>query len=168
MGNPAQISGLVRDSDEKRWNLVELSPLVLIIMGSQGYVNLYFGQDFLKGGSTDYKTSDDNLYYESKDIGKLRWGNTVASAGWSYVMNHKMFSNISAYYTRYNSSIRRIEENQTGKKDDEEYKKSKRNTSTENGINDLGFRMNFDPPIISVSVAITSIIISARNIPKMK
>ena len=83
---------------------------------SQGYVNLYFGQDFLKGGSTDYKTSDDNLYYESKDIGKLRWGNTVASAGWSYVMNHKMFSNISAYYTRYNSSIRRIEENQTGKK----------------------------------------------------
>ncbi len=89
---------------------------------SQGYVNLYFGQDFLKGGSTDYKTSDDNLYYESKDIGKLRWGNTVASAGWSYVMNHKMFSNISAYYTRYNSSIRRIEENQTGKKDDEEYK----------------------------------------------
>lgn len=111
---------------------------------SQGYVNLYFGQDFLKGGSTDYKTSDDNLYYESKDIGKLRWGNTVASAGWSYVMNHKMFSNISAYYTRYNSSIRRIEENQTGKKDDEEYKKSKRNTSTENGINDLGFRMNFD------------------------
>ena len=87
-------------------------------------------------------------------------------------MNHKMFSNISAYYTRYNSSIRRIEENQTGKKDDEEYKKSKRNTSTENGINDLGFRMNFDYcpllPIMSVSVAITSIIISARNIPKMK
>lgn len=50
---------------------------------SQGYVNLYFGQDFLKGGSTDYKTSDNNLYYESKDIGKLCWGNTIASAGWS-------------------------------------------------------------------------------------
>ena len=39
MENHAQISGLVRDSDEKRWNSVELSPLVLIIMGSQGYVN---------------------------------------------------------------------------------------------------------------------------------
>jgi hypothetical protein len=39
MVNPAQISGLVRDSNEKRWNSVELSPLVLIIMGSQGYVN---------------------------------------------------------------------------------------------------------------------------------
>lgn len=111
---------------------------------SQAYVNLYFGQDFLKGGSTDYKTDDDNLYHESKDIGKLRWGNIVVSSGWSHVMNNKLFSNISAYYTRYNSSIKRKEEVQTGKAGDDEYQKSKRNTSTENGINDLGIRMNFD------------------------
>ena len=54
---------------------------------SRAYVSLYLGQDFLKGGNVEFSKGD-GMSYENKDIGRLRWGNVVTSAGWSYIINN--------------------------------------------------------------------------------
>lgn len=48
---------------------------------SQAYVNFYFGQDFLKGGSSEFSVGDNITPFENKDFGKMRWGNIALSSG---------------------------------------------------------------------------------------
>ena len=62
---------------------------------SQAYVNFYFGQDFLKGGSSEFSVGDNITPFENKDFGKMRWGNIALSSGWSYVFNNKMFGTVT-------------------------------------------------------------------------
>lgn len=100
---------------------------------SRAYAGLYFGQDFLKGGSKEKWEGE-----ETKDVSKLRWGNLVAFAGWSYVFGNKLFGDINASYTRYASTLKR-EYTETSAEE------SLRNTSsTGNGINDVSLRAKFD------------------------
>lgn len=109
---------------------------------SQGYVNFYYGQDYLKGGVTE--TYNEDAYYQTKDIAKLRWGNIMASAGWSYAMNSKMFTNLSAFYTRYNSTLKRYEYEKYDDQENSKNEEGEQTTYTENGINDTGLKANFD------------------------
>lgn len=100
---------------------------------SRAYAGLYFGQDFLKGGSKEEWEGQ-----ETKDVSKLRWGNLVAFAGWSYVFGNKLFGDINASYTRYASTLKR-EYTETAAEE------SLRNTSSSgNGINDVSLRAKFD------------------------
>lgn len=78
---------------------------------SQAYLMLYYGEDFLKAGNAfDYGKPDANY---SKDINRLKWGNTVVSAGWKYVVSPTLFSELTAAFTRYGSTLRRTTEDGT-------------------------------------------------------
>ena len=72
---------------------------------SQAYVNFYFGQDFLKGGSSEFSVGDDITPFENKDFGKMRWGNIALSSGWSHVFNNKMFGTVTLAYSHYQSKL---------------------------------------------------------------
>lgn len=101
---------------------------------SRGYAGLYWGDDFLKGGEKE----DGNNGYESRDIGRLRWGNIMAFTGWSYVFNHQLFGNINAAFTHYSSTLK-----------EDYYQGTEANyvsqeNSTRNRIDDLSIRANFD------------------------
>ena len=73
---------------------------------SQAYVNFYFGQDFLKGGSSEFSVGDNITPFENKDFGKMRWGNIALSSGWSYVFNNKMFGTVTLAYSHYQSKLK--------------------------------------------------------------
>ncbi len=101
---------------------------------SRGYTGLYYGNDYLKGGTEEDKGNG----YEDNDVSHLRWGNIMAFAGWSYVFNKQLFGNLNAAYTRYASTLKR--ETSEGSAADRLYKES----SIQNGIEDISARANFD------------------------
>lgn len=110
---------------------------------SQGYLTLYYGEDFLKGGTENYATGEDTPF-KKEDTSRLRWGNIMAAAGWTYVFSHKLFGTVASSYTRYRSSLQRISFSSSGVTDGPDYTENSEKTRTENGIDDTGFRMSFD------------------------
>ena len=111
---------------------------------SQAYVNFYFGQDFLKGGSSEFSVGDDITPFENKDFGKMRWGNIALSSGWSYVFNNKMFGTVTLAYSHYQSKLKQETSQYYGTEGDKDYSSRFIETSTRNGINDFGVHANFD------------------------
>ena len=111
---------------------------------SRMYLSLYNGNDVLKGGSTDFpdQDSDDNYNYDS-DV-SLRWGNIMATAGWTYVFNNRLFGKVSGVFTRYHSRLRNTEHDVVGNEGDEDYSDSFRENETNTGITDFGLRTSFD------------------------
>ena len=101
---------------------------------SRGYAGLYWGNDFLKGGE---KREGDNGY-ESRNTGRLRWGNIMAFTGWSYVFNNQLFGNVNAAFTHYSSTLKGDYYQGT------EANYVSQESSTQNRIDDLSIRANFD------------------------
>lgn len=111
---------------------------------SRMYLSLYNGNDVLKGGSTDFPDQDsDNNYNYDSDV-SLRWGNIMATAGWTYVFNNRLFGKVSGVFTRYHSRLRNTEHNVVGNEGDEDYSDSFRENETNTGITDFGLRTSFD------------------------
>ena len=108
------------------------------------YLSLYNGNDVLKGGSTDFPDQDsDNNYNYDSDV-SLRWGNIMATAGWTYVFNNRLFGKVSGVFTRYHSRLRNTEHDVVGNEGDEDYSDSFRENETNTGITDFGLRTSFD------------------------
>lgn len=101
---------------------------------SRAYAGLYYGNDYLKGGVKDKGGNG----YEQKDVSRLRWGNLMPFAGWSYVFNNQLFGNLNVSYTHYASTLKR--ELSTGTPENRTDDKSIR----KNGIDDVSVRANFD------------------------
>ena len=111
---------------------------------SRMYLSLYNGNDVLKGGSTDFPDQDsDNNYNYDYDV-SLRWGNIMATAGWTYVFNNRLFGKVSGVFTRYHSRLRNTEHDVVGNEGDEDYSDSFRENETNTGITDFGLRTSFD------------------------
>ena len=111
---------------------------------SRMYLRLYNGNDVLKGGSTDFPDQDsDNNYNYDSDV-SLRWGNIMATAGWTYVFNNRLFGKVSGVFTRYHSRLRNTEHDVVGNEGDEDYSDSFRENETNTGITDFGLRTSFD------------------------
>lgn len=111
---------------------------------SRMYLSLYNGNDVLKGGSTDFPDQDsDNNYNYDSDV-SLRWGNIMATAGWTYVFNNRLFCKVSGVFTRYHSRLRNTEHDVVGNEGDEDYSDSFRENETNTGITDFGLRTSFD------------------------
>lgn len=109
---------------------------------SRMYLSLYNGNDVLKIGSDDFATGE---YGFSNTIdANMRWGNLVASAGWTYAFNNKLFGKLSGFYTRYRSKISYAEEDISGKEGDPNYQYSLDETTNLTGITDFGVRTSFD------------------------
>lgn len=68
------------------------------------FLSMYSGDD-KAGTSTKDSYSNVNLNYKSNSNSKLSWGNTIAATRWNHIFNKKLFSNISATYSRYNFQV---------------------------------------------------------------
>ena len=76
--------------------------------------------------------------YESRNTGRLRWGNIMAFTGWSYVFNNQLFGNVNAAFTHYSSTLKGDYYQGT------EANYVSQESSTRNRIDDLSIRANFD------------------------
>lgn len=111
---------------------------------SRMYFSLYNGNDVLKGGTSDFNSrgSDDHFNYDT-DL-SLRWGNIMATAGWTYVFNNRLFGKVSGVFTRYHSRLKSTEHNTDGREGDADYYESFSENITNTGITDVGLRTSFD------------------------
>ncbi|RHU23282.1 hypothetical protein DXD68_19580 [Parabacteroides sp. TM07-1AC] len=112
---------------------------------SRMYFSLYNGNDVLKGGSSDFPSSshpEDSYNYDT-DV-SLRWGNIMATTGWTYVFNNRLFGKFSGVFTRYHSKLRSTDHDLEGKEGDSDYYERFSENTTNTGIMDLGVRTSFD------------------------
>lgn len=74
---------------------------------SRLYMMFYYGNDRLKGGSERKNSFDNNDadLYSKHDVSKISWGNIVASLGWNYMYSDKLFGEITASFSKYNSKL---------------------------------------------------------------
>jgi hypothetical protein len=80
------------------------------------------------------------------------WGTRMASLNWAYAMNNKLFSNATLIYSRYSSDIvtKSISEKEliiseeNSDKIEKVIDKTKDNTHYRSGIQDIGYRLEFD------------------------
>lgn len=108
---------------------------------SRLYAMFYYGDDYLKVSQLFDTESPTGYYDETKN--NLRWGNIVASAGWNYVLSPKLFGEVTAAYTRYQSRLTHSYE--TGDKvDDKVTDFSIDRLRYDNNINDWIFKADFD------------------------
>ncbi|MDE6484396.1 MAG: TonB-dependent receptor [Duncaniella sp.] len=128
-------------SDEKirfRYAFMDLNGKVTHRFNSRakGFVSLYFGNDILRTGSRDKNESP--LGWYENDRFDLDWGNIVAQAGFNYRLRDDMSAEFTAAYTRFFSSMKH---DYTTRHD---FSESTAVTHTDNNIDDLIFRADFD------------------------
>lgn len=111
---------------------------------SRMYVSLYNGNDVLRGGGEDFSTPFYQTPFSDDTDSKLSWGNLVASAGWTYVFNNRLFGKIAGVYTQYKSNMKTVNKYFVGNKGDADYMESYNETSNQTGIMDIGYRALFD------------------------
>jgi hypothetical protein len=110
---------------------------------SRMYFNWYSGKDaFNVRQEWTYNNSDDHTDSYSENGVKWNWGNELASVNWNYIFNSKLFGNMSAIYSRYNSQIRLYEQWNNSNNTAED--KGHMDMYYNSGINDIGYRMDFD------------------------
>lgn len=110
---------------------------------SKLYLSSYFGKDKF------YSKYEDESVYENKtnlykDKARLEWGNRIAALRWNYQLSPKLFSNITATYSRYKFLIASESESEsldlvTGEKNFDEY-----SLEYKSGIRDFSIKSDFD------------------------
>lgn len=111
---------------------------------SRGYISLYNGNDVLKAGTTEFPWEGQTEFYNLDNDISLRWGNIMATAGWTYVFSNRLFGKVSGVFTRYHSKLTNTEHNVYGKEREEGYSENFQESATNTGIMDLGMRTSFD------------------------
>lgn len=109
---------------------------------SRLYLSFYSGNDFMKLSSrTNSSRLSESEYGVSRF--KLNWGNTTTSLNWNYVFSPKLFSNLTAVYSRNTSGF--------SNRNSEHYTKEESETGviyaedrSRSVIDDIGYRMEFD------------------------
>ena len=118
---------------------------------SRAYLMFYYGEDYLRANE---KSDYSSLYSEDKN--NLRWGNTVVSAGWNYVLSPNLFSEFTGAFSRYNSRL--IHSSEDGVKNEEEILSfQKDRLDSDNHINDWILKADFDwRPLLSHNLSFGS------------
>lgn len=112
---------------------------------SRMFVSLYNGNDVLKAGGTDFPSKENDRFpYKDDTNASLRWGNLMATAGWTYVFNNRLFGKISGVYTQYNSNMSNTREYTLGEPEADGYIRNYSKTESRTGIMDVGLRSSFD------------------------
>lgn len=111
---------------------------------SRMFFSLYNGNDVAKFKETYFGNDDGYAPYYNSDDASLRWGNMIATMGWTYVFNNKLFGKISGVYTRYRSRITKTNTDNVGDEGEGDYMESYDKTSAKTGITDFGIRSQFD------------------------
>ncbi|WP_339792329.1 TonB-dependent receptor [uncultured Imperialibacter sp.] len=68
------------------------------------YLSTYTGDDKAYARSKDFYVSD-NTRYDYKDEFGLKWGNITSAFRWNHVFTPKIFSNVTATYSKYQFDI---------------------------------------------------------------
>lgn len=111
---------------------------------SRMYFSLYNGNDVLKGGGTEFNAESSYNYYNDDTDVSLRWGNLMATAGWTYVFNNRLFGKVSGVFTRYHSKLKSTQHSVSGYEGDDDFYDRYRENTTNTGITDVGLRTSFD------------------------
>ncbi|MEL6674641.1 MAG: carboxypeptidase-like regulatory domain-containing protein [Bacteroidota bacterium] len=107
------------------------------------YFSFYIGDDKLSA-SDDYSngTPGQEGYYNSKFDTKFNWGNDLAALRWNHIWSPKLFSNLTATFTKYNLDIRAEEESQQQTEDS--LRKDFFGLRYQSNIQDWSGRLDFD------------------------
>ena len=128
---------------------------------SRLYLSLYDGKDRLfidnedKNNYSGFYEEDNFAYndYTSKNTNfDMKWGTRMASLNWAYAVNNKLFSSATFVYSRYLSDISSKNESTTkyttsdnlGNLISNIERYSFSNPIYKSGIEDIGYRFNFD------------------------
>ncbi|MDD2953217.1 MAG: TonB-dependent receptor [Parabacteroides sp.] len=111
---------------------------------SRMFLSLYNGNDVLKGGGTNFSTSEAQTPYTDGTHSALRWGNLMGTLGWTYVFNNRLFGRVSGVFSRYRSNIRSSKDYSYGVEGEDNYLSSSSETSSSTSILDMGVRSSFD------------------------
>lgn len=105
------------------------------------YFSNYFGNDKAYANYKETNVDDTTTVAYHQDSG-LKWGNVISAFRWNHVFNPKLFSNVTATYSRYNFEIYQSEEErQTTPNTEETFYSGNRYYS---GIRDWAAKIDFD------------------------
>lgn len=113
---------------------------------SKAFLNIYWGNDYLKVGEENYTTVAKEIDEEDvfhKDLTKLKWGNLLLSGGLSYALNEIISTRFDVAYVKYNSNIKHDIMDNSGNTGDINYNENYFKRSSDNGITDIIFNANF-------------------------
>ncbi|MFY9151489.1 MAG: TonB-dependent receptor [Prolixibacteraceae bacterium] len=107
---------------------------------SRIYLSAYTGLD-KAFARNDSKYDQNNERWQTKDKFSLDWGNITTALRWNYLFSNKLFANTTLTYSRYLFDVQEktTERNLTTNKDGYNFGLNYRS-----GIEDLGFKMDFD------------------------
>lgn len=139
------IANAVRDDGEKskaRYAFTDLNAKVTHHFSdrSRGDIMVYYGEDILEGGSIWEQKGQ----FHDEDTQKLRWGNILAKAGWSYMFTPNVFGEFTGAYSRFFSRMSTESEYKTFNPGEESlmsYDYSRR--ANRNSIDDWSVRASF-------------------------
>ncbi len=111
---------------------------------SRLFLSLYNGHDKLEAGYDEFSQKGDAHPFLHKTRADLQWGNLLATVGWTYVFNNRLYGKLSGVYTQYNSTMKQSNDNRDGVQGEEAYTATYNEVSNRTGIRDFGFRTAFD------------------------
>lgn len=114
---------------------------------SRFFLSLYAGEDALRAKFEEKPADENDPILADNNDSRLKWGNLMATAGWTYIFNHKLFGKLSGVFTQYRSTM--------GNKTRYKYAykggdlpdlvfETENETENVTGITDFGFRSAFD------------------------
>ncbi|MDR1919890.1 MAG: TonB-dependent receptor [Tannerellaceae bacterium] len=108
---------------------------------SRMYLNWYSGEDAFKVRQ-EWTYDYEQTAMRSENGVRWNWGNQLTSLNWNYIFDSRLFANMSAIYSRFHSGIKLYDwqHDQT----DDRSAQSRMEMNNESGIEDLGYRVDFD------------------------
>lgn len=136
---------------------------------SRMYFSLYNGKDHLNKGEDNPPREMTLSSYTDRTDAYLDWGNLMATTGWTYMYNNRLFGRLSGVFTQYRSSTKKEQETYSETQDpiakNDFYSESKSVTS----IMDMGIRSSFDYlPAISHHIRFGSDLLLHRFRPEYR
>lgn len=122
---------------------------------SRLFISFYNGKDLFKNisktenafnnsdnGSDNQSTNTTPTITTTDDKIKLKWGNTISSVRWNYVINNKLFSNTTVSFNKYNFNMNLSSFEVSKAKDS--FTKSRYEAKYQSGIKDWAYNLDFD------------------------
>lgn len=112
---------------------------------SRLYLSFYSGNDYMKirNKSSEEKSIRDEKEEKDQKF-KLKWGNITTSLNWNYVFSPKLFSNLTAVYSKNKSNYIYYKDYRLYDENGREKEVNHTKASIYSSINDIGYRMEFD------------------------
>jgi len=106
------------------------------------YFSAYLGDDKAYAGYEETVKRDQNVRVQYTDEFGLKWGNITTALRWNKVINHKLFGNLTATYSRYRFNVSNlyIEKSSDQSVVEDSYFEAAYNS----GIRDYAIKVDFD------------------------